>query len=152
MKQLILALSMLPVFVHADTVTVPVISVVPRVTAVMVPVTRTVCEQETVAAEPNTAGTILGAIAGAAIGNQIGKGSGRDVATVVGGVLGGAVGGNSGGNSNTRQVCKDVTTYYREAGPTVYYVTYKFNNVIYNAELPYDPGQVITLNVQHSIQ
>ncbi len=152
MKQLILALTMLPVFVQAETVTVPVLSVVPRVTVVIVPVTKTVCEQQTVPAEPNTAGTILGAIAGAAIGNQIGKGSGRDVATVVGGVVGGAVGGNSGGDSNTRQVCRDVTTNYREAGPTTYHVTYRFNNKTYHAELPYDPGQILTLDVQHSIR
>jgi uncharacterized protein YcfJ len=127
-----------------------VLSSVPVIQQVAVP--RQVCTQQPVAVQPSTSGggAVIGAIIGGVVGNQIGHGSGRAAATAVG-VMGGAVLGNTVEANNQQAQVQNATqcstqTFY-ENRTVGYNVTYEYAGRQYQAQLPYDPGPTIRLQV-----
>jgi uncharacterized protein YcfJ len=127
-----------------------VISSTPLVQQVAVP--RQVCSTEQVAVQqPKTgAGAAIGAITGGVVGNALGgRGAGQAAATMIG-VIGGAVIGNEVESAPPEQLqnvqrCSVQTTY--EARAVGYNVVYEFAGKQYTAQMPYDPGPTIQLQV-----
>lgn len=125
-----------------------VLSSTPVIQQVAVP--RTYCSQPTYVAPPQTsgAGGLMGAIAGGALGSTIGHGSGTAAAVVLG-TIGGAILGNNieagGARPQATQVCSSETTY--ENRTVGYNVTYEYAGRQFTAQLPYDPGPTIQLQV-----
>lgn len=125
-----------------------VLSSTPVIQQVAVP--RTYCNQPTYVAPPPTsgAGGLMGAIAGGAIGSTIGHGTGTAAAVLIG-TVGGAILGNNieagGARPQVAQVCGSETTY--ENRTVGYHVTYEYGGREFSAQLPYDPGPTIQLQV-----
>lgn len=94
--------------------------------------------------------SIVGGIVGGLIGSQIGRDEGtRRVMTGVGAVIGSQVGYDSYGPG---QRCAPAVE--NRAVPTVagYRVTYMYNGAYHVAQLPYNPGQYVTIQQHHSIR
>jgi len=126
-----------------------VISTTPIVQQMAVP--RQVCttEQVAVQAPKSGAGAVMGAIAGGAIGNSVGSGAGQAAATMIGLVGGAALGDKIEGSPAPQlqnvQRC-GVQTVYENRG-TVYNVVYEYAGKQYTAQLPYDPGRTIAVQI-----
>jgi uncharacterized protein YcfJ len=96
-------------------------------------------------------GAIIGGIAGGLLGSQIGRGDGRVAGAAVGAATGAIVGdriGNSGQHGYAARPVQRCTTV--DNWQTVnrgYLVTYRYNDRIYNTNMPYDPGNMIRLQV-----
>jgi len=125
-----------------------VISSTPVIQQVAVP--RSWCNQPTYVAPPPTSGGggLLGAIAGGAIGSTIGHGSGTAAAVLLGAVGGAIVGNNieaNGQRGEVSQTCSTETSY--ENRTVGYNVTYEYAGREFTAQLPYDPGPTIQLQV-----
>lgn len=126
-----------------------VISTTPIVQQMAVP--RQVCttEQVAVQAPKSGAGAVMGAIAGGAIGNSVGSGPGQAAATMIGLVGGAALGDKIEGSPAPQlqnvQRC-GVQTVYENRG-TVYHVVYEYAGKQYTAQLPYDPGRTIAVQI-----
>jgi uncharacterized protein YcfJ len=115
------------------------------------PVSRLVCQDQTVAtaSAPSGAGAVIGAIAGGVLGSAFGGGSGQMAATAFG-ALGGAVVGNqmegqSAPRYQTVQNCSTQTFY--ESRTVSYHVVYEYAGRQYTAQMPYDPGPTMPLQV-----
>lgn len=127
-----------------------VLSSVPVIQQVAVP--RQVCSQQPVAVQPSTSGggAVIGAIVGGVVGNQFGHGSGRAAATAVG-MMGGALLGNTveanGQQNQVQNVSQCSTQTFYENRTVGYNVTYEYAGRQYQAQLPYDPGPTIRLQV-----
>ncbi|MDP1655005.1 MAG: hypothetical protein Q8K91_06585 [Hylemonella sp.] len=126
-----------------------VISITPIVQQMAVP--RQVCttEQVAVQAPKSGAGALMGAIAGGAIGNSVGSGAGQAAATMIGLVGGAALGDKIEGTPTPQlqnvQRC-GVQTVYENRG-TVYHVVYEYAGKQYTAQLPYDPGRTMAVQI-----
>jgi uncharacterized protein YcfJ len=125
-----------------------VISSTPVIQQVAVP--RQICTNQPMAVQqPNTgAGAVMGGIAGGAVGNTIGHGSGRAAATVLG-LVGGALLGNNveGSGSYVQNVQQCTTQTFYENRTTGYNVVYEYAGKEFNAQMPYDPGATIRLQL-----
>jgi uncharacterized protein YcfJ len=127
-----------------------VISSVPVIQQVAVP--RQVCNPQPVAVEQPTSGggAVIGAIVGGLVGNQFGHGTGRAAATAVG-MMGGAMVGNTaeaqGQQRQVQNMPQCTTQTYYENRTVGYNVTYEYAGKQYQAQLPYDPGPTIRLQV-----
>lgn len=112
-------------------------------------VPRQVCTTEQVAVQPPKSGAVMGAIAGGAIGNAVGSGPGQAAATMIGivggSVLGDKIEGSPAAQLQNVQRCSMQTVY--ENRGTVYNVVYEYAGKQYTAQLPYDPGKTIALQV-----
>lgn len=126
-----------------------VISTTPIVQQMAVP--RQVCttEQVAVQAPKSGAGALMGAIAGGAIGNSVGSGAGQAAATMIG-IVGGAALGDKIEDTSTPQLQNvqrcSVQTVYENRG-TVYHVVYEYAGKQYTAQLPYDPGRTMAVQI-----
>lgn len=125
-----------------------VISSTPVIQQVAVP--RTWCNQPTYVAPPPTsgAGGLMGAIAGGAIGSTIGHGTGTAAAVLIGAVGGAIVGNNieaGGQRAEVSQTCSTETAY--ENRTVGYNVVYEYAGREFQAQMPYDPGPTIQLQV-----
>jgi len=123
-----------------------VISSSPVIQQVAVP--RQVCNQQQYVQQPSSGGgAIVGAIVGGLLGNTIGHGMGRAAATGVGVVAGAAV-GDSIESRNYPQAVQQCTTQTSYENRTVgYNVRYEYAGREYSAQLPYDPGPTIRLQL-----
>lgn len=94
-------------------------------------------------------GGLLGALAGGAIGSAVGAGAGHAAAIVGGTVLGAIVGNNvEANNSRYVQSAPNCTTETSYENRTVgYNVTYEYAGRQYTAQMPYDPGRTVQLQV-----
>lgn len=127
-----------------------VLSSTPFVQQVAVP--RQVCSIEQVAIQqPRTgAGAAIGAIAGGVVGSAAGgRGAGQAAAAMIG-AIGGAVIGNEMESAPPEQLhnvqrCSVQTSY--ETRTVGYNVVYEFAGKQYAAQMPYDPGPTIQLQV-----
>ena len=92
------------------------------------------------------AGALMGAIAGGAIGHQIGGGSGQALATMVGVIGGGMLGDRieTPVAGSTLHCSVQHTTQNRIVG---YQVVYTYAGKQYQAQLPYDPGSTLALQI-----
>jgi uncharacterized protein YcfJ len=100
--------------------------------------------------EPRTgAGAAIGAITGAAVGNAIGHGGGRAVSTIIGMVGGAAIGDRlEGGGANQYQQVRRCTTHTAFENRVLHYnVVYEYAGRQYTAQLPYDPGATVQLQI-----
>ncbi len=129
-----------------------VMTATPVVQQVAVP--RQVCTTQQVAQRGGTtgAGAVIGGVAGGVLGNQIGHGSGRAAATalgVVGGaVLGNTIEGNQAPNSRVQDVQNCTTQTFYEDRISGYNVRYEYAGRDYQAQMPYDPGPSMRVQVQ----
>jgi len=125
-----------------------VISSTPVVQQVAVP--RQVCNNQTVVTQAprSGAGALLGAVAGGAAGNAIGNGAGRAAATVIG-LVGGAMVGDriEGSNGQLQNVQQCGTQTFYENRPTHFNVVYEYQSSQYNAQMAYDPGPYVRLQM-----
>ena len=125
-----------------------VISSTPVVQQVAVP--RQVCNNQTVVTQAprSGAGALLGAVAGGAAGNAIGQGGGRVAATVIG-LVGGAMVGDriEGPNNQLQNVQQCGTQTFYENRPTHFNVVYEYQGSQYNAQMAYDPGPYVRLQL-----
>lgn len=138
----------------ASTQYAKVISVEPLYEQRIMPLERTVCEEQPVLvrhhvrAKPNSATpTIVGAIIGGVVGSQFGGGSGQKVATVAGAVLGGSIGRDaSRSNAPTHQkttlqqhchIERQSTTQRVHSG---YRVTYEYGGRLFRTQTRHHPG------------
>lgn len=114
-------------------------------------VPRQVCTTEQVAVQQpkSGAGAVMGAIAGGAIGNAVGSGPGQAAATMIGivggSVLGDKIEGSPAAQLQNVQRCSMQTVY--ENRGVVYNVVYEYAGKQYTAQLPYDPGKTIAVQV-----
>lgn len=102
-------------------------------------------------------GALLGAVVGGVVGNRFGHGGGRVATTAVGAVVGASAGASIGRNTGYRgepsygyeQRCNTVNDYSVEHQIDSYDVSYRYHGRVYNARLPYDPGDrlAVTVNV-----
>ena len=116
-----------------------------------VAVPRQVCSNQPVAVQqPSTgAGAIMGGIAGGAMGNAIGGGSGRAAATAIG-LIGGAIVGNNiegSGGTYVQNVQQCSTQTFYENRTVGYNVVYEYAGKEFSAQMPYDPGPTIRLQL-----
>ena len=126
-----------------------VISSTPVMQQVTVP--RQVCGNELVPvpSQKSGAGALLGGIAGGAVGNAVGQGGGRAAATLLG-VFGGAILGDrieGQGAPQSQLVQRCTTQTVVENRVTYYQVVYEYAGKQYAAQLPYDPGPQIRLQI-----
>jgi uncharacterized protein YcfJ len=123
-----------------------VISSTPVIQQVAVP--RQVCGVQPVAQPgPSGGGAVIGAIVGGLLGNTIGHGSGRAAATGIGAVAGAAVGNSVEGQGQPQYAQQCHTQTYYENRTMGYDVTYEYAGRQYRAQLPYDPGPTIRLQI-----
>jgi uncharacterized protein YcfJ len=128
-----------------------VISSQPVVQQVAVP--RQVCTNQPVYAPQQTSGGggLLGALAGAGIGTQIGHGNGTAAAVGIGAIAGALIGNNiEADNQRMAQAqmvpqCTTQNTY--ENRTVAWNVTYEYAGRQYTAQMPYDPGPTVRLQV-----
>lgn len=115
-----------------------------------VAVQRQVCNNQTVVTQAprSGAGALLGAVAGGAAGNAIGSGGGRAAATVIG-LIGGAMVGDrvEGPNSQLQNVQQCGTQTFYENRPTHFNVVYEYQSSQYSAQMAYDPGPYVRLQM-----
>ena len=115
-----------------------------------VAVQREVCNNQTVVTQAprSGAGALLGAVAGGAAGNAIGHGGGRAAATVIG-LIGGAMVGDriEGPNSQLQNVQQCGTQTFYENRPTHFNVVYEYQSSQYSAQMAYDPGSYVRLQM-----
>lgn len=126
-----------------------VITSTPVIQQVAVP--RQICSNQPVAVQqPSTgAGAIMGGIAGGAMGNAIGGGSGRAAATAIG-LIGGAIVGNNiegSGGTYVQNVQQCSTQTFYENRTVAYNVVYEYAGKEFSAQMPYDPGATIRLQL-----
>ena len=132
--------------------TARVVSATAVVQQVAVP--RQVCTTQQVTERGGTtgAGAVIGGVAGGVLGNQIGHGSGRAAATVLGvvggAVLGNTIEGNQAGNAQVRDVQSCTTQTFYENRVSGYNVRYEYAGREYQAQMPYDPGPSMPVQVQ----
>lgn len=138
----------------AGTQYAKVISVEPLYEQRIVPLERTVCEQQPVLvrnevrAKPNSATpTIVGAIIGGVVGSQFGGGSGQKAATVAGAVLGGSIGRDaSRANARTyhettlQQRCHIERQSTAQRVHSGYRVTYEYGGRLFRTQTRHHPG------------
>lgn len=126
-----------------------VVSSVPVVQQVAVQ--RQVCHQAMVPADQQTsgAGGVLGALAGGAIGSGIGHGSGTAAAVLLGTIGGAILGNQAEANNKARYTavpqCTTETSY--ENRTVAWNVTYEYAGRQHTAQMPYDPGPTVRLQV-----
>jgi uncharacterized protein YcfJ len=131
---------------HAQQEIGRVLSTTPVVQQVAVP--RQVCNApQPVQSQSSGGGALIGAVVGGLLGNTIGHGGGRAAATGVGVIAGAAVGDRieSQGQPQMAQQCYTQTSY--ENRTVAYNVTYEYAGRQYTAQLPYDPGPSIRLQI-----
>lgn len=123
-----------------------VLSSTPVVQQIAVP--RQICSTAQYVQPPSSGGgALVGAIVGGLLGNTIGHGMGRAAATGVGVVAGAAV-GDSIENRGPAQAVQNCTTQTSYENRTVgYNVAYEYAGRQYNAQMPYDPGPTIQLQI-----
>lgn len=99
-------------------------------------------------------GGLIGAVAGGVLGHQFGSGSGQAAATAVGAIIGANVGASHaaantprGYRSGYEQRCRVIDDSYVEQRVEAYDVRYKYQGRVYRTQLPYDPGDRITIDV-----
>ncbi|NML44754.1 hypothetical protein HHL11_13395 [Ramlibacter sp. G-1-2-2] len=122
-----------------------VISRTPITQQVAVP--RQVCNNQIVQRPTTGGGSVLGGLTGAAVGSGIGHGGGQAAAIVVGTVLGAVVGNSVEAQGNTQVVPSCVTENAYENRTVGWNVVYEYRGQQYSAQLPYDPGPTVRLNV-----
>jgi uncharacterized protein YcfJ len=144
------ALALAAVGAMAQEAVGTVVSSTPVIQQVTVP--RTTCAPGVPQAQPATSGGggIVGALTGAGIGSAIGAGTGNAVA-IAGGALIGAMIGNNVESNNIRaqqaMVPNCMTENTVENRTVAYNVVYEFGGRQYSAQMPYDPGSTVRLNV-----
>ena len=131
-----------------------VISVEPFYEHRIMPIERTVCEQEPVlisnevrSASTSTTPTIVGAIIGGVVGSQFGGGSGQKAATVAGAVLGGSIGRDASRAKATtyhettlQQRCRIERHSATQRVHSGYRVTYEYGGRLFRTQTRHHPG------------
>lgn len=157
MKHLIFAMALLSLASEAYAgdyqAVARVMSAVPNVVNVQVPqqqCSTTVAPAAPAPTAPVGIGGVIGGIAGALLGSQVGQGNGKIAAAAVGAATG-ALAGQSLQRANAAppqpvQTCQ--TVYQNEQQTQGYRVTYLYAGRVFNATLPYDPGQTLHISVQ----
>ncbi len=123
----------------------------------VVQVSRQVQTGQTTSAERGTGGAVIGGIAGAIIGSQIGRGNGRTAATAAGAIVGAISGDRLENSANGRPITETVVSDqpvqkcrmvdHWESRNIGYNVNYEYKGRAYSAQLPYDPGTRLKVNV-----
>lgn len=123
----------------------------------VVQVSRQVQTGQTTGGERATGGAVIGGIAGALLGNQVGRGNGRTAATAAGAIVGAISGDRLENSGNGRPVTETVVTDqpvqkcrmvdHWESRNVGYSVNYEYKGKSYTAQLPYDPGTRLKVNV-----
>lgn len=133
-----------------------VLSSVPVIQQVQVP--RQVCRQLPVAPAPTSGGGgLLGGLVGAGVGSTIGHGSGQAAAVVAGTLIGAVVGNNVEASNNQaaaayQSMPQCTTEMTLENRITAYNVTYEYGGRDFTAQMPYDPGPTVQLQVSPMAQ
>ena len=133
-----------------------VLSSVPVIQQVQVP--RQVCRQMPVAPAPTSGGGgLLGGLVGAGVGSTIGHGSGQAAAVVAGTLIGAVVGNNVEASNNQaaaayQSMPQCTTEMTLENRITAYNVTYEYGGRDFTAQMPYDPGPTVQLQVSPMAQ
>jgi uncharacterized protein YcfJ len=133
-----------------------VLSSVPVIQQVQVP--RQVCSQVPVAPAPTSGGGgLLGGLVGAGVGSTIGHGSGQAAAVVAGTLIGAVVGNNVEASNNQaaaayQSMPQCTTQMTLENRITAYNVTYEYGGREFTAQMPYDPGPTVQLQVSPMAQ
>ncbi len=146
MKKIALSLVGLAAFAaHAQQEVGRVISSTPVIQQVAVP--RQVCNAQPVQQQSSGGGALIGAVVGGLLGNTIGHGGGRAAATGVGVIAGAAVGDRIEGQGQPQMAQQCYTQTYYENRTVGYNVMYEYAGRQYSAQLPYDPGPTIRVQV-----
>ena len=149
-KLLVLSSALLAVGAsQAQDIVGQVVSTTPVMQKIAVP--RQVCTTEQVAVPPpkTGAGAAIGAIAGGIVGHAVGGRGDRGATTVLGAVGGAVIGdrieGSQAAQVQDMQRCSTQTVY--EDRTVAYDVVYEYAGKEYRAQLPYDPGPTVELQV-----
>lgn len=111
-----------------------------------VAVPRQSCAQTVTPNAPTTgAGAVSGAVTGAVLGTIIGEG--RGAGALLGAVGGALVGDKVESNTNSQPVTTCTTQTTLENRLVGYNVVYEYAGKQYTAQLPYDPGRTIAVQI-----